>query len=97
MSPDLSAIAEYNKREAEYARHVATLDEITSKRDEARRSHEELKRQRHEVFTAGFRTIAKRLKEMYQMITLGGDAELVSTATPCHCRCVSAPLAPCPS
>ncbi|CAN0319831.1 unnamed protein product, partial [Scytosiphon promiscuus] len=40
------------------------------------RHHEQLRRQRLEEFMDGFGQITLRLKEMYQMITLGGDAEL---------------------
>ena len=38
--------------------------------------HEELRKLRLDGFMAGFNTISLKLKEMYQMITLGGDAEL---------------------
>ena len=45
-------------------------------RCQVRREHEELRKTRLEEFMRGFNTISMRLKEMYQMITLGGDAEL---------------------
>lgn len=38
--------------------------------------HEGLRKGRLDGFMAGFSAISLRLKEMYQMITLGGDAEL---------------------
>lgn len=38
--------------------------------------YEEARRKRLAEFMAGFTTITEKLKEMYQMITLGGDAEL---------------------
>merc|ERR1712187_1101613 len=41
-----------------------------------RRKLDELKRARHDEFMSGFSIISMKLKEMYQMITLGGDAEL---------------------
>jgi hypothetical protein len=41
-----------------------------------RRAHEAMRKERLERFMAGFNTISLKLKEMYQMITLGGDAEL---------------------
>lgn len=44
--------------------------------DQVRREHEELRKRRLDEFMAGFNCISLRLKEMYQMITLGGDAEL---------------------
>ena len=35
-----------------------------------------MKKRRLDDFMAGFTVISMKLKEMYQMITLGGDAEL---------------------
>jgi structural maintenance of chromosome 4 len=55
---------------------VAELDEVSEERNEARKNHEDLRRQRLEMFMDGFGKITLKLKEMYQMITLGGDAEL---------------------
>ena len=49
---------------------------MTEERNSARRKHEDLRRQRLEMFMDGFGQITLKLKEMYQMITLGGDAEL---------------------
>jgi hypothetical protein len=51
-------------------------DQVTAERDEQRRLHDTLRKQRLEEFMRGFRVIGMKLKEMYQMITLGGDAEL---------------------
>lgn len=45
-------------------------------RDEQRKYHEDLRKQRLNEFMSGFTIISNKLKEMYQMITLGGDAEL---------------------
>jgi structural maintenance of chromosome 4 len=73
---NMGAISEYKKKEADYMTKVADLDVVTSARNEARKVHEELRRQRLEMFMEGFGTITLKLKEMYQMITLGGDAEL---------------------
>jgi len=55
---------------------VAELDRITDVRNSQRKQHIDLQRCRLDEFMAGFSTITTRLKEMYQMITLGGDAEL---------------------
>ena len=41
-----------------------------------REAYEALRKARLGEFMAGFNAISLRLKEMYQMITLGGDAEL---------------------
>ena len=55
---------------------VLDLEEVTESRNEARKMHEDLRRLRLEMFMDGFGQITLKLKEMYQMITLGGDAEL---------------------
>eukprot|EP00578_Thalassiosira_sp_NH16_P013877 CAMPEP_0181124522 /NCGR_PEP_ID=MMETSP1071-20121207/26531_1 /TAXON_ID=35127 /ORGANISM="Thalassiosira sp., Strain NH16" /LENGTH=1385 /DNA_ID=CAMNT_0023209843 /DNA_START=14 /DNA_END=4171 /DNA_ORIENTATION=- len=73
---NMGAISEYRKKEADYLSRVSDLDQITSERNEARKEHEELRRLRLEKFMDGFSQITLKLKEMYQMITLGGDAEL---------------------
>ena len=43
---------------------------------QVRRAYEDMKKKRLDDFMAGFTVISMKLKEMYQMITLGGDAEL---------------------
>ena len=55
---------------------MSELDQITDMRDQQRKQHESLRKQRLDEFMAGFGIITNKLKEMYQMITLGGDAEL---------------------
>jgi len=73
---NMAAIAEYQKKEKDYLARVSDLDDVTKTRNEARMKHEDLRRQRLEMFMDGFGQITLKLKEMYQMITLGGDAEL---------------------
>lgn len=43
---------------------------------QVRKAHEDMRKKRLDEFMAGFSVISLKLKEMYQMITLGGDAEL---------------------
>ena len=38
--------------------------------------HSNLKKKRHDEFMQGFNIISTKLKEMYRLITNGGDAEL---------------------
>ncbi|NWH65391.1 SMC4 protein, partial [Geococcyx californianus] len=76
MKPNLGAIAEYKKKEDLYLKHVAELDDITNERDRFRQAFEYLRKQRLNEFMTGFNTITNKLKENYQMLTLGGDAEL---------------------
>jgi len=52
------------------------LRELTEERNEAMTAHEDLRRLRLEEFTDCFGRITLKLKEMYHMITLGGDSEL---------------------
>lgn len=59
-----------------YLQRVAQLDEITTERDKFKRAYEDLRKQRLNEFMTGFNMITNKLKENYQMLTLGGDAEL---------------------
>uniref|UniRef100_A0A3Q2DRS0 Structural maintenance of chromosomes protein n=1 Tax=Cyprinodon variegatus TaxID=28743 RepID=A0A3Q2DRS0_CYPVA len=76
MKPNLGAIAEYMKKEELYLQRVAQLDEITAERDRFKHAYEDLRKQRLNEFMTGFNMITNKLKENYQMLTLGGDAEL---------------------
>lgn len=76
LSPNLGAIAEYQSRDVEYKSQVNELDTLTSNRDNVRKQCDSLRKARLDEFMAGFSVITLKLKELYQMITLGGDAEL---------------------
>ncbi|KAJ3590816.1 hypothetical protein NHX12_008764 [Muraenolepis orangiensis] len=76
MKPNLGAITEYKKKEELFLQRVAQLDEITTERDNFKLGYEDLRKQRLNEFMAGFSVITNKLKENYQMLTLGGDAEL---------------------
>ncbi|NXU55426.1 SMC4 protein, partial [Turnix velox] len=76
MKPNLGAIAEYKKKEEVYLKRVAELDDITTQRNNFRQAYEDLRKQRLNEFMSGFNIITNKLKENYQMLTLGGDAEL---------------------
>ncbi|KAJ2745554.1 Structural maintenance of chromosomes protein 4 [Coemansia sp. BCRC 34301] len=74
--PNLSVLPEYARRAAEHAARLAELDQVTERRDDAQRCLDALRTRRLDEFMAGFSSISYNLKEMYQMITLGGSAEL---------------------
>uniref|UniRef100_A0A2A4K7F0 Structural maintenance of chromosomes protein 4 n=1 Tax=Heliothis virescens TaxID=7102 RepID=A0A2A4K7F0_HELVI len=74
--PNIQAILDYKAKEELYLRRAAELDEITTRRNEMRALYDQLRKKRTTDFLSGFNTITAKLKEMYQMITLGGDAEL---------------------
>ncbi|EKM61772.1 uncharacterized protein PHACADRAFT_135672 [Phanerochaete carnosa HHB-10118-sp] len=74
--PNLGVLKDYKKREEEFLRRASDLEEVTRLRDEQKQKYDELRKQRLDEFMSGFSTISLKLKEMYQMITLGGNAEL---------------------
>lgn len=76
MNPNLGAITEYATKDREYRAQVGDLDEVTKQRDDSRRECDSLRKARLDEFMSGFSVITLKLKELYQMITLGGDAEL---------------------
>ncbi|KAL8162614.1 hypothetical protein V2J09_014103 [Rumex salicifolius] len=71
MNPNLDSIAEYRRKLSLYNERVEELNVVTQERDDIKKQYDEL-----DEFMAGFNAISLKLKEMYQMITLGGDAEL---------------------
>ncbi|KAJ0100237.1 hypothetical protein Patl1_21910 [Pistacia atlantica] len=68
LNPNLDSISEYRRKVSLYDERVEDLTTVTQQRDDIKKLLEE--------FMAGFSAISLKLKEMYQMITLGGDAEL---------------------
>ena len=76
MKPDMSSIEAFAAKEAEYAERASDLGTVTEARDATRAAYDALRQTRLDEFMSGFNVISLRLKEMYQMITLGGDAEL---------------------
>ncbi|KAI9120379.1 hypothetical protein K1719_007412 [Acacia pycnantha] len=76
MNPNLDSISEYRKKVLLYNDRVEELNKITQERDDIKKQYDEWRKRRLDEFMAGFNAISLKLKEMYQMITLGGDAEL---------------------
>jgi structural maintenance of chromosome 4 len=76
VNVDLGVLAEYRRRVEEHAARNADLQSAVTQRDTAKKRCDDLRRLRLEGFMEGFSTISLRLKEMYQMITMGGNAEL---------------------
>ncbi|OXG87424.1 hypothetical protein C345_03199 [Cryptococcus neoformans A2-102-5] len=74
--PNLNILAEYRKREAEFLDRARDLETVTNARDAAKARYDELRKVRLDEFMAGFTAITAKLKEMYQMITMGGNAEI---------------------
>ena len=73
---NLDTIRQYREKESEYQDRLKELEKATDVRNTCREKLEDLRKKRLDEFMAGFARITLKLKEMYQMITLGGDAEL---------------------
>ncbi|KAI8069201.1 RecF/RecN/SMC, partial [Gongronella butleri] len=74
--PNLSVLEEYRRRDEEYKERSDDLDAVTRERDAVKGEADGLRKRRLDEFMHGFNIISQKLKEMYQMITLGGNAEL---------------------
>lgn len=73
---DLSVLAEYRRRVEEHTARNNDLQDAVVNRDSVKHRLDDLRKRRLDEFMEGFNTISLRLKEMYQMITMGGNAEL---------------------
>jgi structural maintenance of chromosome 4 len=73
---DLTVLKEYKKQQALFDNRARELEEATEARDKKKQEYDDKRRQRLDQFMTGFNQISLKLKEMYQMITLGGNAEL---------------------
>ncbi|KAH8683513.1 condensin complex component SMC4 [Ilyonectria robusta] len=76
VNVDLGVLSEYRRRVEEHAARSSDLQSAIVQRDSAKKRCDDLRRLRLEGFMEGFSAISLRLKEMYQMITMGGNAEL---------------------
>ena len=76
VNVELGVLAEYRRRVEEHNSRSADLQTAVSGRDTAKKRCDDLRKLRLEGFMIGFTMISLRLKEMYQMITMGGNAEL---------------------
>ncbi|KAN0040303.1 hypothetical protein ACTA71_012193 [Dictyostelium dimigraforme] len=73
---NIEVIKDFQKKEQEYQSKKSEFDDIERERDNLSKRYESLRKNRLDEFMAGFTIITMKLKEIYQMITLGGDAEL---------------------
>lgn len=76
VKTDIEVLKEYGVKKLEFESRRNDLNVAVEERDEIKNYCEELKRKRLDEFMEGFNTISMSLKEMYQMITMGGNAEL---------------------
>lgn len=76
MRPNLKVLDEYKQKERQFQVQLEEYNAIEAARDENRHTFEILRKRRLDEFMSGFRQISLRLKELYQLITMGGNAEL---------------------
>ncbi|KAF3907201.1 hypothetical protein ABW21_db0209629 [Orbilia brochopaga] len=76
VNVELGVLQEYKRRVVEYNERSGDLNEAIAARDAVKKRCDDLRKRRLDEFMEGFSTISLRLKEMYQMITMGGNAEL---------------------
>lgn len=69
-------VGEYKRQQKDFLVLSTMLQATTMSRDSAKAQFEALRMQRFTQFMTGFKVISLKLKEMYQMLTMGGDAEL---------------------
>ena len=69
-------LVEYISRLQDYRFRKTELESAVNSRDTVREKCEALKKKRLDEFMEGFSIISLTLKEMYQLITMGGNAEL---------------------
>jgi len=70
------AIVQWQQKEEEYAAQNVVYSKIEAKRSENNRQLTMLRERRTSEFLTGFTIITRKLKEMYQLLTFGGDADL---------------------
>ncbi|GKE00042.1 hypothetical protein Tco_1388025 [Tanacetum coccineum] len=82
MDPNLNSISDYREKLSKYNERVEELTLVTKECDKTKKHYNGLEKEKRvpsfrlEEFMVGFNIISLKLKEVYQMITLGGDAEL---------------------
>ena len=76
LKPNLKVIKEFKEKESIFNSQRKEFEELEIQRNFNRTTFENLRKTRHEEFMNGFRQVSLRLKELYQLITMGGNAEL---------------------
>uniref|UniRef100_A0A6V7IYQ0 Structural maintenance of chromosomes protein n=1 Tax=Bracon brevicornis TaxID=1563983 RepID=A0A6V7IYQ0_9HYME len=74
--PNMQKIKDYLEKDAVFLQRSAEVRDVSAKRNKMREAYDDARKRRMEEFHDGFNTITTKLKEMYQMITMGGAAEL---------------------
>ena len=79
MRPNMKALADFREKLADFNAKKAEFDMISQQREEVKLQLEDLRKQRLDMFTEAYNLISMKLKELYRMLTIGGDAEMEFT------------------
>ena len=75
-NPNINIIQQYRTKLLDFKEKEGRLKEVEKLFGSMKDEHHTLKKRRHDEFMQGFGIISQKLKEMYRLITNGGDAEL---------------------
>lgn len=75
-SVNVTVIKDYRDKYTQYIVKLRDLDSIHQKQEELRLTIEQLKRERLKIFLEGFEQINSKLRQVFQLLTQGGDASL---------------------
>ena len=76
MTANVNTISEYKRKYSIYEEKISALNKVQGEMDVIKAEIDDLRQKRFNLFMEGFNTISSKLKEAYQTITYGGDAEL---------------------
>lgn len=76
QDPNVQILQLYKERKTEYDRKLAYLRELELEQSSKRIQYDLLKEKRQIQFKEGFDEIARHVKQIYRLITNGGDADL---------------------
>ncbi|KAK0482937.1 hypothetical protein EDD18DRAFT_1433060 [Armillaria luteobubalina] len=74
--PSLSVLDGYKEKEEEFFSCASDVELVTQDRDKQKAEYDRLWKQRLDEFMSGFNLISLKLKEMYHIITIRGNAKL---------------------
>ncbi|ANQ08829.1 Structural maintenance of chromosomes protein [Plasmodium coatneyi] len=75
-APNLKVFQDYNVKLYDYMKRRKDVTKSRKKKDKLKKHYDNLCNKRRKEFLLAFNVISAKLKEMYQMIAIGGDAEL---------------------
>lgn len=73
---NITTISEFKNKYIEFKTKKEEFEKVKARIQELKSDADRLKKERFEKFMSGFNLISAKLKETYQTLTNGGDAEL---------------------